>query len=281
MFELGSYAFVCLRSNIGGALSLAAMVNLSLGTQNAFLKDKETTTSSWGAEHLSIRQLVYAALDAQTSWVAGANQMQIPKPFNVSDIPHALLSKFARWKQRLRAHSMDAEAHAQSASSALSGVVRNNMPALPSADQLLLEATHRLIARTMQSEEPFHPFVHALLSVAFPTQGAAAHAMPTPGVKLPGDASGSVASSAAAMPSTSWYESEDLVVETMSVHGWFAPMQPNRDLSYLEQPFWQRLLPSQQEAIEAAETTRVHFIFGRQYTARRIAFTSACRTCSC
>src|SRR5690349_21487016 len=93
-----------MRNEHGGALSLAAMVNRSRQVESVFVKDKATTTSSWGAPQLSIRQILYAALDAQVSWAVGSNQTQIPRPFHAADLPQAWMQRAAVWKQMARAH---------------------------------------------------------------------------------------------------------------------------------------------------------------------------------
>lgn len=239
------------RNAHGGALSLAAMVNLSLGAERSFLKDKEMTCSNWGSPHLSIRQLIYAALDAQTSFVAGANQMQIPKPFHVSDMPRAWLSKAAQWKQRLRSHKMHIDSKGAQRPTAAS-----------QAEQTLLDATSRYFAQFMQGEEPFQPFVAALTQVPFPTSlQAAMQSMPPPNAHL-------LEPPAPHEPplSPSFFHSEDLVIETANVHWWLHPkMEAHTNAAFNQHAYWQLLHESQQRALQMAEHTRVQIITGRQF----------------
>lgn len=208
------------RNDHGGALSLAAMVNLSLGSDRCFLKDKVTTTSDWGAKELNLRQMIYAALDAQASFVAGANQQQIPRPFSISDFSGSWLAVAANWKQILRAAKMMRDA-------------RPGGRYDPQADALT-DAAYRLLAQSLQGEEPFHPFVSALLQISFPSPAAAQQSMPPPNAHL-------IAQGATrTLPlSPTYFQGEDLAIETSNVNWWFATsvepasgiQQANGDLS--------------------------------------------------
>ena len=190
------------RNEHGGALSLAAMVNLSLASDRCFLKDKPTTTSDWGAKQLNLRQLIYAALDAQASFIAGANQSQIPKPFHVGDMPKSWLSTASSWKQILRSTKMIRESRG--------GTNRYH----PTADSLL-DAAFRYFAQVMQGEEPFHPFLAALFQVPFPTPQQAAASMPPPNAHL-------IHNSGNRMPlSATYFQGEDLAIETSHVNSWW------------------------------------------------------------
>lgn len=207
------------RNEHGGALSLAAMVNLSLGSERCFLKDKPTTTSDWGAKELNLRQLIYAALDAQASFIAGANQSQIPKPFHVGDMPRSWLSSAAAWKQVLRANKMARE---QLARNQIGVGVINRYD--PTADALL-DASFRYFAQVLQGEEPFHPFLSILLQIPFPSNASLAQAtMPPPNAHLI-----QIPHQQRTMTlSPTYFQGEDLAIETSNVSWWFnTTMEPS------------------------------------------------------
>ena len=81
------------------SLSLEHMTNLVLG-KDAFLKDKDTTTSDWDRPVLTFRQLVYGALDAQASFIVantGDEGGPRPLPFHCGDMSGTWLSSAASW----------------------------------------------------------------------------------------------------------------------------------------------------------------------------------------
>jgi len=284
------------RNEHGGALSLAAMVNLSLGVEGSFLKDKETTTSSWGADHLSIRQLIYAALDAQTSWVAGANQRQIPSPFNVSDMPRAWLQRAAQWKAILRAYKLErdaalkrlriraAAAAAAAKSNHATSAVRIPDSSTTPAENMLIDAAWRYFAAYFQGEDPFNPFCAILMGLAFPSFQQALQSMPPPNTPQPSsqrstpsvDDSSSTSSTSSASSSSSslsqtFFQTLDLSIETTNVHHWFTEkMQPNTDATFHSQPYWTRLDAEQKRAIEEAEVNRVAVVTGAPGVGRSV-----------
>lgn len=226
-----------LRNQHGGALSLAAMVNHSLRTENAFLKDKAMTCSDWGAPHLSLRQMVYAALDAQTSCVCGANQPQIPRPIAVSDLPRTLVIRAAEWKAVTRAHKLEIDA----VRDVIGGVrLQSNLQ----ADLFIVDAAQAFIGRAMQGEEPFHPFATELLGTAFPTAAQVAQSMPPPNAD-------------------SLFATGELTLDPSNASWWFhAAVEPNFDFSYSDTEWWTRLDATQRAALDACDKSRITAIVG-------------------
>lgn len=222
-----------------GSLSLAAMVTQQLGSSQAFLKDKATTISSWGADHLSIRQLIYAALDGQTSWVIGANQASIPNPFHVSDLPRSWLQRACEWKTVGRSHSAQIKQEQNS---------NKRIETSVQADIQLLDSANRYFASFVHGEEPFNPFVHELLTCGFPSSPAAQQSIPSANLSEGHE---------------KLYHTPDLTIDPTSVNWCYhSSVEKNFDFTYSEEPWWTRLDASQRAALDQSEKTRVTGVVG-------------------
>jgi ribonuclease D len=76
--------------------SLQMMCDKLIG-KDSFRKDRNTTCSDWDAPVLSLRQLVYAALDAQTSHYLGARVPVLPRLMHLSDLQTTWLDRASHW----------------------------------------------------------------------------------------------------------------------------------------------------------------------------------------
>ena len=90
--------------------SLQTMCEKVIGL-DSFRKDRQTTRSGWGAPTLTLRQLIYAALDAQTSYMLGARTSVLPVLLHLSDLPTHWLDRAYRWHllQRLEDKELEQE----------------------------------------------------------------------------------------------------------------------------------------------------------------------------
>lgn len=248
------------RNEHGGALSLPAIVNYTLGSENVFVKDKPTTTSSWGAPELSIRQLIYAALDGQTSWAAGANQSQIPRPFHCTDLPHAFLRRAAEWRRLSRTYKLELDAS-----------VREGIRLSPhlDSDRRILDASHRYFAQVMQGEEPFEPFCYELLGLAFPNFQEARQSLPeTNVIEEEDDEAGEfVGEGEKVSGEMTIYRqrtkgcSVDIELDPTNVEWWYhAEMLSNQNRC--NDAWWLRLDPWQRAAADLSDRSRITLIVG-------------------
>jgi hypothetical protein len=80
----------------GNSDSLEEMCNRVIG-HDSFRKDRQTTCSHWDAPSLSLRQLVYAAVDAQVSYMLTAMSPSLPRLMHVQDMPAHWLDRAANW----------------------------------------------------------------------------------------------------------------------------------------------------------------------------------------
>jgi hypothetical protein len=98
--ELGICLNSCLNMSLVNqrglySLSLESMCNNVIG-RDGFIKDKDTAVSNWDAEQLSFRQLLYAALDGQSSYIIGTSNNK-PYPFQLCSISAQWLNCAAEW----------------------------------------------------------------------------------------------------------------------------------------------------------------------------------------
>ena len=149
--------------------SLEAMCDGIIGAKNSFHVDAAQTYTDWGCEVLTLRQVVYAALNAQVAYVIACTQ-SLPTPFHISDLPRNWILQAASWRtlqsrqQELSTAcsmglmSTEDESEGGTGCSIATAEARHEVAQLQQLAEFYL-------ARYTQQEEPFNPFISTLLQL--------------------------------------------------------------------------------------------------------------------
>jgi hypothetical protein len=266
--------------------SLESMCDSIIGVSNSFRVDGAQTYTDWGCANLSLRQVVYAALNAQVAYVIACTQ-SLPTPFHLSDLPRSWILQAASWRnlqsrqQELSTACsmglMVAEDEADSGAGSCIGT-----PQARQQCSALAQLTEFYFARYTQGEEPYSPWIATLLQLASRHGGQLDDPSSSRVSIFPPDAAATANALAAINPLT-LEASSGLAIEASNASWWFdahiaqntAPILP---FEAIEQQLHLRggtLNVQQRAALDAMDHSRISIVDGPAGTGRTVVLAGA------